>query len=154
MRGKPVTKRLIAADPKFQRVDIAKLINKVMRQGKKTIAQKIVYGAFEYISNKTKQDPLEIYDTAMRNISPNLEVKGKRIGGANYQVPIVVTGDRKIILAHRWLIEATSHRKGMATHKALGEEILAASKNEGEAIKKREDVQRMAEANRAFAHFA
>ncbi|MFA6253438.1 MAG: 30S ribosomal protein S7 [Patescibacteria group bacterium] len=154
MRGKPVTKRLIVADPKFQRVDIAKLINKVMRQGKKTIAQKIVYGAFEYISNKTKQDPLEIYDTAMKNISPNLEVKGKRIGGANYQVPIVVTGDRKIILAHRWLIEATSHRKGMATHKALGEEILAASKNEGEAIKKREDVQRMAEANRAFAHFA
>ena len=153
MRGKPVTKRVIAADPKFQRVDIAKLINKVMRKGKKTIAQKIVYGALEYISNKTKQDALEIYDTAMRNISPNLEVKGKRIGGANYQVPIVVTGERKIILAHRWLIEATSHRKGMATHKALGEELLAAAKNEGEAIKKREDVQRMAEANRAFAHF-
>ncbi len=153
MRGKPVTKRVIAADPKFQRVDIAKLINKVMRQGKKTIAQKIVYGALEYISDKTKQDALEIYDVAMRNIAPNLEVKGKRIGGANYQVPIVVTGERKIVLAHRWLIEAASHRKGMAAHKALAEELLAASKNEGEAIKKREDVQRMAEANRAFAHF-
>lgn len=153
MRGKPVTKRVIAADPKFQRVDIAKLINKVMRQGKKTIAQKIVYSALEYISDKTKQDAIEIYDVAMRNISPNLEVKGKRIGGANYQVPIVVTGERKVILAHRWLIEAASHRKGMAMHKALAEELLAASKNEGEAIKKREDVQRMAEANRAFAHF-
>lgn len=153
MRGKPVTKRVIAADPKFQRVDIAKLINKIMRQGKKTIAQKIVYGALEYISNKTKQDPLELYDLAMRNLAPNLEVKGKRIGGANYQVPVVVTGERKVVLAHRWLIDAASHRKGMAMHKALAEELLAASKNEGEAIKKREDVQRMAEANRAFAHF-
>lgn len=154
MRGKPVPKRLIAPDPKFQRVDIAKLINKIMRRGKKTIAQKIVYGALEYISNKTKQDPLEIYDVAIRNLSPNLEVKGKRIGGANYQVPIVVTGDRRVLLAQRWLIEATGRRKGMATHKALGEELIAASKNEGEAIKKREDIQRMAEANRAFAHFA
>ena len=154
MRGKPVTKRVIAADPKFQRVDIAKLINKIMRQGKKTIAQKIVYGALEYISNKTKQDPLELYDLAMRNLAPNLEVKGKRIGGANYQVPVVVTGERKVVLAHRWLIDAASHRKGMAMHKALAEELLAASKNEGEAIKKREDVQRMAEANKAFAHFA
>jgi small subunit ribosomal protein S7 len=154
MRGKPVPKRLIAPDPKFQRVDIAKLINKIMRRGKKTIAQKIVYGALEYISNKIKQDPLEIYDLAIRNLSPNLEVKGKRIGGANYQVPIVVTGDRRVLLAQRWLIEATGRRKGMATHKALGEELIAASKNEGEAIKKREDIQRMAEANRAFAHFA
>ncbi len=154
MRGKPAPKRIIAADPKFQRVDISKLINKVMRQGKKTAAQKIVYGALEYISNKTKQDPLEVYDLAIRNLSPNLEVKGKRIGGANYQVPVVVTGERKMILAHRWLIEAASHRKGVAMHKGLAEEILAASKNEGEAIKKREDVQRMAEANKAFAHFA
>jgi len=154
MRGKAVSKRVIAPDPKFQRVDIAKLINKIMRRGKKTVAQKIVYNAFEYISNKTKQDPLEIYDAAVRNVSPNLEVKGKRIGGANYQVPMVVTGDRKIILTHRWLILAAQNRKGMAMHKALGEELIAASKNEGEAIKKREDVQRMAEANRAFAHFA
>ena len=154
MRGKQAPKRIIAADPKFQRVDISKLINKVMRQGKKTAAQKIVYGAMEYISDKTKQDPIEVYDLAIRNLSPNLEVKGKRIGGANYQVPVVVTGERKMILAHRWLIEAASHRKGMAMHKALAEEILAAAKNEGEAIKKREDVQRMAEANKAFAHFA
>ncbi len=154
MRGKPVPKRVIAADPKFHRVDLAKFINKIMRRGKKTTAQSIVYGALEYISDKAKTDPLEIYDTAMRNVSPNLEVKGKRIGGANYQVPIVVTGDRKLILAHRWLIGAAKNRKGMAMHKALGEELMAAAKGEGEAIKKREDVQRMAEANRAFAHFA
>lgn len=154
MRGKPVAKRLIPADPKFHRVDIAKLINKVMRRGKKTTAQKVVYGALEYISDKTKQDPLEVYDLAIRNVSPNLEVKGKRIGGANYQVPIVVTGERRLILAHRWLILAASSRKGLPMAKALGEELIAASKNEGEAIKKREDVQRMAEANKAFAHFA
>ena len=154
MRGKPVAKRLIPADSKFHRVDIAKFINKVMRRGKKTTAQKIVYGALEYISNKTKQDPLEIYDLAIRNVSPNLEVKGKRIGGANYQVPMVVTGERRLILAHRWLILAAKSRKGLPMARALGEELIAASKNEGEAIKKREDVQRMAEANKAFAHFA
>jgi small subunit ribosomal protein S7 len=125
-----------------------------MLGGKKTIAQSIVYDAFEYISDKTKKDPLEIYDAAMRNISPSLEVKGKRIGGANYQVPIVVAGERKTTLAHRWLIAAAKKRKGAAMSKRLGEELMAAAKGEGEAMKKREDIQRMAEANRAFAHFA
>lgn len=154
MRGKQAPKRQINPDARFHRVDIAKLINKIMERGKKTTAQKVVYGAFDYISAKTKQDPLTIYDAAVRNISPNLEVKGKRIGGANYQVPIVVTGDRKMILAHRWLIEAAKSRKGAAMSKKLGEELMAAAKGEGAAMKKREDVQRMAEANRAFAHFA
>lgn len=154
MRGKPAPKRNIKADPKFSRLDIAKLINKIMNNGKKTTAQSIVYDAFEYISDKTKKDPLEIYDTAMRNISPSLEVKGKRIGGANYQVPIVVSGDRKLTLAHRWLIAAAKKRKGAAMSKKLGEELMMATKGEGEAMKKREDIQRMAEANRAFAHFA
>lgn len=154
MRGKQAPKRKIAADAKFQRVDIAKLINRIMERGKKTIAQKVVYGAMEYISEKTKQDPLTIYDAAIRNISPNLEVKGKRIGGANYQVPIVVTGDRKMILAHRWLIEAAKARKGAAMAKKLGDELMAAANGEGAAMKKREDVQKMAESNKAFAHFA
>ncbi len=154
MRGKQSPKRSIKADPKFNRLDLAKLINKIMSDGKKTTAQKIVYGAFAYISDKTKKDPLEIYDTAMRNISPNLEVKGKRVGGANYQVPVVVTGERKLTLAHRWLIKAAQNRKGAAMYKRLGEELLAAANSEGEAMKKREDVQRMAEANKAFAHFA
>src|SRR3989339_1312042 len=154
MRGKRSPKRDILPDPKFQRIDIAKLINKVMTRGKKTTAQKVVYEAFEYISEKTKQDPIGIYDAAIRNVSPSLEVKGKRIGGANYQVPIVVTGERKLTLAHRWLIAAAQHRKGAAMFKRLGEELLAAASGEGEAMKKREDVHRMAEANKAFAHFA
>ena len=154
MRGKQSPKRYIKPDPKFQRIDIAKLINKIMEQGKKTTAQKVIYGAFEHISNKTKQDPIEIYDTAMRNISPNLEVKGKRIGGANYQVPIVVSGDRKFTLAYRWILEAARARKGAAMFKRFGEELIAAANGEGAAMKKREDVQRMAESNKAFAHFA
>ena len=154
MRGKQAPKRNIKPDPKFQRIDIAKLINKIMERGKKSTAQRVVYGSFEDISEKTKQDPVETYDTAMRNISPSLEVKGKRIGGANYQVPIVVIGDRKTTLAHRWLIEAAKKRKGAAMSVRLGEELIAASKGEGEAMKKREDVQRMAESNKAFAHFA
>lgn len=154
MRGKQAPKRNIKPDVKFNRLDLAKLINKIMSNGKKTTAQTIVYSAFDYISEKTKKDPLEVYDTALRNISPNLEVKGKRVGGANYQVPIVVTGDRRLTLAHRWLIAAAKHRKGAAMFKRLGEELIAASNSEGEAMKKREDVQRMAEANKAFAHFA
>ena len=154
MRGKKSPKRNITPDPKFQRLDIAKLINKVMGNGKKTTAQKVVYDAFDYISEKTKQDPIEVYDAAIRNVSPSLEVKGKRIGGANYQVPIVVSGDRKFLLAYRWLLEAARAKKGSAMYKRLGDEIIAASNSEGAAMKKREDVQRMAEANKAFAHFA
>jgi small subunit ribosomal protein S7 len=154
MRGKKAPKRDIKPDPKFQRVDIAKLINYVMSDGKKTTAQRVVYDAFEYISKKTKQDALEVYDAAIRNVSPSLEVKGKRIGGANYQVPIVVAGDRKFTLAYRWILEAARGRKGAAMSKRFGDELIAASNNEGAAMKKREDVQRMAESNKAFAHFA
>jgi len=154
MRGKQATKRTVPADPKFGRVEIQKLINKIMERGKKSVAQKIVYGAFEYISAETKRDPLEVYDQAMRNVSPSLEVKGRRIGGANYQVPVVVMGDRKVILAHRWLIEAAQNRKGAAMEKKLALEIIEAAKSEGAAMKKKEDVQKMAESNRAFAHFA
>ena len=154
MRGKKAPKRKIKVDPRFNRVDIAKLINKIMNDGKKTTAQRILYNAFQYISDKTKQDPLEIYDSAIRNISPVLEVKGKRIGGANYQIPIVVSGGRKLTLAHRWLIAASQSHKGTDMVTALAQELIAAAKGEGEAMKKREDVQRMAEANKAFAHFA
>ena len=154
MRGKQAPKRAINPDSKFHRLDIAKLINKIMQRGKKTTAEKIVYGAFDHISNKTKQDPVEIYDAAIRNVAPNLEVKGKRIGGANYQVPVVVVGDRKMLLAHRWLIEAAKARKGAAMSVKLAEELIAAAKGEGAAMKKREDVQKMAESNKAFAHFA
>lgn len=154
MRGKQSSKRTIKPDPKFSRVEIAKLINKIMERGKKNTAQNIVYQAFEQISKVTKKDPLEIYDQAMRNVSPNVEVKGRRIGGSNYQVPVVVMGDRKLTLAHRWLIGAARGRQGKSMALRLAEEIMSAAKGEGDAMKKREDVQRMAEANKAFAHFA
>jgi len=154
MRGKQATKRKIDADSKFGRVDIAKFINKIMERGKKSTAQTIVYDAFKIVSDQTKKDPLEVYDQAIRNVSPSLEIKGRRIGGANYQVPVVVMGDRKLILAHRWLITAAKAKKGKAMAVKLAEEIIAASKGEGDAIKKKEDVHKMAESNKAFAHFA
>lgn len=154
MRGKQAPKRTIAPDPKFHNLAIAKLINKIMERGKKTVAQSIVYGCFAIIAEKTKQDPLEIFETALKNVSPVLEVKSRRVGGANYQVPMPVSGDRKLTLAYRWLLEAARHKKGKPMRQKLAEELMSAAKGEGDAIKKRDDVHRMAEANRAFAHFA
>ncbi|OGY90411.1 MAG: 30S ribosomal protein S7 [Candidatus Komeilibacteria bacterium RIFCSPLOWO2_01_FULL_52_15] len=154
MRSKQAPHRSVKPDPKFGRVDIAKLINRIMRNGKKTVAQKIVYNAFKHVSNVTKQDPIDIFEKAMQNLTPNIEVKGRRVGGANYQVPVIVMGERKNILAHRWLLDAARSRKGKPMFLKLADELLAASKGEGDAMKKRDDVQRMAEANRAFAHFA
>ena len=154
MRGKKAPKRIIAPDPKFNSVAIAKLINYVMERGKKSTAQAVVYDCFEIMSEKTKQDPMAIFDKAMKNVTPILEVRSRRVGGANYQVPIEVRGDRKLTLAYRWLLIAARDRKGKPMAEKLADELIAASKNEGTAIKKREDVHRMAEANRAFAHFA
>lgn len=154
MRGKRAPKRIIKADGKFNRLDLAKLINRLMERGKKSVAQGILYDAFDIISAKTKRDPLEVYDQAIRNVGPSLELKGRRIGGANYQVPILVIGDRKTILAHQWIINAARSKKGKPMAMKLAEELIAAANNEGDAMKKKEDVQRMAEANKAFAHFA
>jgi len=154
MRGKSAPKRVVAPDPKFNSVTIAKLINYVMKRGKKTTSQAVVYGAFDLISEKTKQDPVAVFDRALKNVTPILEVRSRRVGGANYQVPIEVRGERKLALAFRWLLLAARNRKGSPMAEKLADELIAASKNEGTAIKKREDVHRMAEANRAFAHFA
>jgi len=154
MRGKQAPKRDIKPDPKYGNLIVAKFINYVMRQGKKTIAQKIVYGAFDYISEKTKADPLDIFDRAFKNLQPTVEVKSKRVGGANYQIPTPVRGERRTALAFRWLIAAADNRKGKPMAHKLAEEIISAANNEGDAIKKKMDVHRMAEANRAFAHFA
>lgn len=154
MRGKKAPKRKLTPDPKFQSVQIAKLINYIMLDGKKTTAQKVVYTALEIVSEKTKQDAMDVFDLAIKNITPSLEVKSKRVGGANYQVPMPVRGDRRIVLAYRWLITASRAKKGRPMAQRLAEEIIAASTNEGDAMKKKQDVQRMAEANRAFAHFA
>lgn len=132
---------------------VAKLINKVMWDGKKTTAQKIVYGAFDIIREKTKKDPLEVFRQAVENVKPVLEVRPRRVGGATYQVPIEVQEPRRTSLALRWIVEAARARKGRPMKEKLAEEIIAAYNNTGTAIKKKEDTHRMAEANRAFAHY-
>jgi small subunit ribosomal protein S7 len=154
MRGKQAPKRVIAPDPKYGNVVVAKFTNYVMRGGKKATAQKVVYDAFDIIKEKTKLDPLEVFDKAMKNVQPTVEVKSKRVGGANYQIPIQVRGERRISLGFRWVIAAADAKKGRPMAEKLAAELTAASNNEGDAVKKKMDVHRMAEANRAFAHFA
>jgi small subunit ribosomal protein S7 len=154
MRHKPAPRRIILPDAKYGSVAIAKFTNYLMFGGKKTTAQGIVYDAFDRIRSETQQDPLEVFATAVKNVAPAMEVKSKRVGGANYQVPFPVRGDRRQALAFRWLLGAARSRKGKPMAEKLAEELVSAAKNEGIAVKKRMDVQRMAEANRAFAHFA
>ena len=154
MRGKPAPKRNIIGDIKYNDTNVAKFINYIMRQGKKSVAQKIVYDAFSVIKTETKQDPRHVFNKAMKKLMPLVEVRGKRIGGANYQVPFQVRGDRRFTLGCRWLIEAAKNKKGKPMAKKLAREILDASQGEGVAIKKKEDIHKMAEANKAFAHFA
>lgn len=141
-------------DPKYNNVKVAKFINHIMQNGKKSVAQKIVYDAFEQIKKVMNTEPRQIFDAALKNVSPQLEVKSRRIGGANYQVPMEVTEPRKTTLGMRWLIGAARDKKGKPMHLKLAEEIMSARNKEGSAIKKREDTHRMAEANWAFAHFA
>lgn len=133
---------------------VSRFINYLLRDGKKSVAQKVFYKTMENIKEKTKQNPLEVFHLAVKNVSPELELKLRRIGGANYQVPQIVSGERKIALAFRWIREAACAKKGRSMIEKLTEEIISASKNEGAAIKKKLDTHRMAEANRAFAHFA
>lgn len=147
-------KREILPDPVYNNVIVAKFINKIMERGKKTIARKIVYGAFNIIKEKTKKEPLEILEKAIENAGPLLEVKSKRVGGATYQVPREVRGERRVTLAMRWIINVSRSKKGKPMAEKLAEEIILAAKKEGAAVKKKQDTHRMAEANRAFAHFA
>lgn len=154
MRGKSATLRVIAPDAKYGNVQVAKLINYVMESGKKTVAQDIVYTAFNIISEKTKSDPVEVFENALKNTMPSLEVKSKRVGGANYQIPLPVRGERRLALSFRWLLLSTRAKKGRPMAQKLADELMAAAKGEGDAVKKKQDVQRMAEANKAFAHFA
>ncbi|MBT3412548.1 MAG: 30S ribosomal protein S7 [Candidatus Jacksonbacteria bacterium] len=153
MRGKQAPQRVIKPDPKYQSTTIAKFINLVMHDGKKSIAQKIVYDAFEAIREETDQDPLGVFNKAIKNVAPMIEVRSRRVGGANYQIPMQVRGDRRMALAYRWILTAARARKGKPMRNKLADELLAASQNQGEAVKKRDDIHRMAEANRAFAHF-
>jgi len=154
MRGKRAPKRKIKPDVKYNNLNIAKFINYIMKNGKKAIAERIVYDAFDIISEKKKDDPIQIFEKAIKNITPVVEVKGRRVGGANYQVPIQVKGTRKFQLASRWIIDAAFSRKGQPMNGRLASELMDAAEGEGSAMKKKQDVQRMAESNRAFAHFA
>ncbi len=147
-------KRKTIPDPKFQSVTIAKLINYIMQRGKKSVAERIVYNCFNLIKEKTKQDGAEIFDRAIKNVGPEIEVRSRRVGGANYQIPTPVHADRRLALALRWIIAAAKSRKGMPMEEKLTLELIDASNKTGAAFKKREDTYRMAEANRAFAHFA
>lgn len=154
MRGKKAPSRSILPDPKYSSLSVAKLINYVMERGKKSTAQRIIYDAFDILEAKTKKPALEVFEEAVKNVSPLLEVKSRRVGGANYQIPLQVRAERRQQLAFRWMIAATRAKKGRPMAEKLAGEILAAAENQGDAVKKRQDVQRMAEANRAFAHFA
>lgn len=154
MRRKVNIKRVIEPDYKYDSIIVTKFINHIMKKGKKNTARSVVYGALDIAAQKSKKDPLAIFDLAINNISPALEVRSRRVGGANYQVPREVRPERRLTLAMRWLILAAKSKKGKPMAEKLAEEIILASKNEGAAIKKKEDTLKMAEANRAFAHFA
>ena len=154
MRRKTKFKKYIIPDERYNNPLVSKLINYVMREGKKSVAQKVVYTSFDIIKEKTKANPIEIFDRAMKNITPSIEVKSRRVGGANYQVPQPVRSERKVQLAFRWLLLAARSKKGKPMATKLAEELMLASNNEGSAIRKKLDTHRMAEANRAFAHFS
>ena len=152
-RGK-IQLRQVEPDFVYQSVPVAKFINHIMGRGKKTADRKIMYRALEIVKEKSKKDPVEIFTKALENITPMVEVRSRRVGGATYQVPVEVKGNRKSSLSMRWLLTAARSHKGKPMAESLAEEVLLAFKKEGAAVKKREDTHRMAEANRAFAHFA
>ncbi|MBI2622988.1 MAG: 30S ribosomal protein S7 [Candidatus Liptonbacteria bacterium] len=154
MRKKRVYKKHYTPDLLHSRVDVSRFVNYVMQDGKKTTAERIVYGAFDSVKKVTGEEPLKVFEKALEHASPALEVRSRRVGGANYQVPQEVRPDRRFMLAVRWIVSAARAKKGKPMAEKLAEELIAASKNEGAAIKKKQDMHRMAEANRAFAHFA
>ena len=152
-RRREVPKREILPDPKFGSVDLSKFMNVVMESGKKAIAERIIYGALEQIEKKASKDPLEVFMTAINNVKPMVEVKSRRVGGANYQVPVEVRPVRRMALAMRWLKESARKRGEKSMSARLANELLEASEGRGGAMKKRDEVHRMAEANKAFSHF-
>ena len=153
-RRREVPKREILPDPKFGNVEVAKFMNVLMLDGKKSVAERIVYGAFDHIEKKANKEPLEVFSTAMGNVKPMVEVKSRRVGGANYQIPFPIQGHRQQHYAFMWLVQSARSRSGMPYNERLAAEIVDAYNEAGAAFKKKEDTHRMAEANRAFAHFA
>jgi small subunit ribosomal protein S7 len=152
-RRKEAPKREVIADPKYGSVSLAKFMNVIMRSGKKATAEKIVYGAFDLIADRTKSDPLEVYNAAIDNLRPLVEVKSRRVGGATYQVPVEVRPARQAALAMRWVTEAARARGEKSMGARLAAELMEAAEKRGSAMKKRDDVHRMAEANKAFSHY-
>jgi small subunit ribosomal protein S7 len=146
-------KREIQPDPKFGNVVVTKFMNSIMYEGKKSVAESIVYGALEIVEGKTKQNPIQVFQQALDNVMPSIEVRSRRVGGATYQVPVEVRTDRRQALGIRWLITAARDRNEKTMTERLSAELLDASNNRGNAVKKREDTHRMAEANRAFSHY-
>lgn len=154
MRRKRVYKRDRKPDSVYDSIALGRFINYVMESGKKTAAEKVVYGALSEIEKKAKKDPMKVFEKAIENVTPSMEVKSRRVGGANYQIPMEVRPERKFYLASTWIIDAARSKKGASMAQKLADEMILAEKNEGEAVKKKQSVHRMAEANRAFAHFA
>jgi small subunit ribosomal protein S7 len=152
-RRRRAQKRTILPDPKYKDRVIAKFVNSMMYSGKKSVAEKIFYDALDYIESRTKQNPLDVFKKAMENVAPIVEVKSRRVGGATYQVPVEVRADRRQALAIRWLLRYSTLRSERTMAERLANEFTAAAKNEGASVKKREDTHKMAEANKAFAHF-
>ena len=152
-RRREVPKRETLPDPKFHNEEVAKFMNVIMTRGKKSVAERIVYGAFDHISKKSGGDPVEVFTNALQNVRPMVEVKSRRVGGANYQVPVEVRPARRNALAMRWLREAARNRSEKSMAARLGNELQEASEGRGGAVKKREEVHRMAEANKAFSHY-
>jgi small subunit ribosomal protein S7 len=153
MRKKRSTKRVISPDPKYQDLLVSRFINSLLKRGKKHLARQILYGAFGVIEERTKNNPLDVFKKAMSNASPIIEVRARRVGGATYQVPTEVRPERRTALAIRWLISYAKERSDTSMALKLASELIAAATGEGGAIKKKDDVHRMAEANKAFAHF-
>ena len=153
MRRRRPERRTINPDPKFNDLQISKFMNYLLEDGKKGIAEKILYDAFDIVKEKSKNDPIDIFKKALNNASPHVEVKSKRIGGATYQVPIEVPSRRQFYLASQWIISAAASRSGRPMSEKLAIELIAAANGDGGAIKKKDDTHRMAEANKAFAHF-
>jgi len=152
-RRREVTRREILVDPKYKNTLVAKFTNKIMQQGKKSVAERILYHALEIIQERTKEDPLKIFEKSVSNVKPVIEVKSRRVGGATYQVPTEIRPERRTALAIRWLIAYAQERSEKSMEEKLAAELLDAANNRGGAIKKREDVHKMAEANKAFAHY-
>jgi small subunit ribosomal protein S7 len=152
-RRREVPKRDVLQDPKFGSKDVSKFVNVLMVSGKKSVAERIIYGAFDQVQSKSGKDPIEVFTLAIDNLKPLVEVKSRRVGGANYQVPVEVRPMRRMALAMRWLKEAAAKRGEKSMDQRLAAEILEASESKGAAMKKRDEVHRMAEANKAFSHF-